>query len=1038
MDQLPEPTAAESAAFAQAELASLEAARLHKAYEETVAAEVSGAQRTGPLQQEHDIATVDEQVRKSERFIDDYDRKARAALSGATPNGEALSSPAAAREAQSGRTLFNDRLGRFEPYAGRQPQTAGKKDLKSPPAAVLQRPLGKSLPDGINPKTQRGSSVASTGNTAQMTGQNGKNKDRQAPPPKVPADQRKPSAQAATPPTTTQPKKVESAWAKLPPITKATPFTQPQLFPQLPGSHTNAEIPTVTSASVIHRSANDQASPTVSQTVASQQSVTPAAVGPPAPTQPAEDVEAAYKAQMQENADRARKRRLEEEAEREARVERAKRKAQELEEAAKAKADAVVNPAAVSPTKILSPPLSSRTDRAASWRRTSVSQPLAAEQSTNQAQPRTLLQPVRRQSQRDAGARLVKPDETVATAMPSKSNNVESNGQTQHARKAPSTASFAALIDGFLKKSTTASPESARPSPPIEHDVARPITGSHAPLVVPQMSPSRSTGALVNGSDHRHGSVVDISEPVLLPQPFVKLGKSTPPATSSAADIADSLLQHAFPKATILVPAPMAKKESDKAARAPTMTNELSGINKIMQQVRAAQNDMEAKRLEEQQRPPPRQLDGALERISQALGEASLHNGRLRYNVARNEPIVAYVPEIFDSTALERPLSPRPWKTFAFKLSLPRKTLPAVHTRRLADFEHIRIPGEVTISTWYKPKDMRLPKSMTVDEYLHGRADPADRIVIKVSKLHLPSAPPEPELETERQSEPTSSAVKMGSKFAGGRIFENNWRRVGEDVAPAPPVSETMVALEALALEDFAASDSPFDIDDMNMTVSFDAFEDEPEVIRVALPRSVGAPTDSLASQPITSPELGRFKTYGPKLPENSTVVFRRRQPSIAPVANGDSIHTFMVNSELSDSANAVETSQAGLQGDGSAFAIGQIRQVAAAAVEDEIARALNYQASRASPIPPVVTNSQVLPSLLAKYPKNVQAISELKDNGQTAPKPPFATMRKEDLPKHVTDELERLNATVGSVSLVVEASLVSSVVLMVEICRSR
>jgi hypothetical protein len=361
------PTEAETAAFEQAAKAEEEAAALEAEYKERLLSEQQ-QQQEGKNTNSSEGPSLGH---KSERFIDDFDR-------GEKRRAQEEQAQSAGRQSSSGRTLFNDRLGRFEPYAGRgqQPPPA-KRERRTSPPAVLQRPT-------------RGSATSPQEQTRPHQQPRLPSGSRAAAPPArtpgnplspVNAARAQPSLHEAKMETSQQQKKVESPWAKLPPV--AVESIQVQGTAAASKQNAPSGTPQIAQASPMP-------TPPLITPSAPSQTVTPAA-----PTAPAEDPEEAYKREMRAIADQARKRRQDEEAEREAQKDRARKKAQELEEKMKlTQKNVPAPPAAIkaAPTAILSPP-TSKSDQQPSWRRPSIdikpSQDLPTQRMLLQSQPQT-------------------------------------------------------------------------------------------------------------------------------------------------------------------------------------------------------------------------------------------------------------------------------------------------------------------------------------------------------------------------------------------------------------------------------------------------------------------------------------------------------------------------------------------------------------------------------------------------------------------------------------------------------------------------
>lgn len=937
------PTEAEAAAFQQAAQAEKEAAALHAEYQESLAREQSKAAESN---------AAPSPVNKSERFIDDFDRGEQKKAA----QEEQVPAPAASRQPASGRTLFNDRLGRFEPYAGRAPPP-GKKDSKALPPSVLQRPArgaGPPAQDQSRPTQQRVPS--------------GQQPPAAAKPAKSPLSpttltrNQLPGDALQAKRSETAPRKVESPWAKLPPVTQ-------QPIPTDTPTPTTAQTQTTSTAPSI------AAQPATTPTTSAPQTATPAAPAA-APATPAEDPEEAYKREMRSIAEQARKRRQDEEAEREAQKERARKKLQELEDKMKAaQKDATPAPTPTSakpvPTSILSPP-ASKPDRQTNWRRPSID---------------------------------IKPPQEVQKQIVSKQAEAQSSGrpapstgaQRQTAAERNTTPS-SAVFGGLVNNATTArhqsdKPEAARTSGQTRTDA----TVQKHDAVQPSAQVEPAQGIRAQAGKPAISSTNDEATSPPTQAPRVRLGRRVSPRESlddaSHAQTMNTFgVPHAFPQPTILV-GRNSRQQDGQAGSQP-----VSALDKIMSQVRAAQDDLKTRQaaaamLEEEKRKmqgsSKEDFDGALDRISQALSQASVR-GKTREHVPtpiKMNPTV--VQERFDQTIPEPPQSPRIWKTFTVKIpSVMRSDVRDLPAWRVRAFEDPYYPPPIYSSSWIPPKGLRLPRNITLEDYLFGTEDTSAPPRVKVSKLYLTSAALSPE---DAPAASTSSAVLPAHMISRAGL-------------------ETSTATDKASLDSDAfirAAPANLDEEEDIATIPFEEEEEDeelPAVIKVSLPKSMSPRTagdERVAAQEAAAQEAGRFKTYGPKLPENSTVAFRRGiSPSKAMGAPESSDrHIFMVNSELNGSREENLPS----------FMRSYDQQVVDEVSAPSRAFAAVSSASRPEhkPSPPL---EPVFPSLSPGADRNL-------DSAETGSQSSFSGMRREELPRHVIAELERLNATVSAVS---------------------
>lgn len=937
------PTEAETAAFEQAAQAEKEAAALAAEYRESLAREQSKGDASSGVPSPAD---------KAERFVDDFDRGAKARA-----QEEQQPASAASRQPASGRTLFNDRLGRFEP-AGRAPP-AGRKDLKESkplPPSVLQRPPRGALPpqDQARPPQRplpSGQQPSKAGQAVKFPLSPSSTK-AQAP---VEVSQHKRAD--------TAPRKSDSPWAKLPPVTQEPIVTEAS-----------------TVANVVTQTGSTPASQSATSAPAEAQPTTPAV-----PASPVEDPEEAYKREMRSIADQARKRRQDEEAEREAQKERARKKAQELEEKmiASRKDTPVSTPTSAKPTpKTILSPLPSKSDRQMDWRKPSVDIKPAQE---SQKQSDST------QSERHSQNKHSQPIPVLTSAFGER-KATSSSGPSQ------------ALANNAA---TTGPPSRMADAPYGVVNAEQPTRAQHRDNV-PAASRSEETPATQSQARQWSAAAAEgdgaTSPPTAAPR--VRLGRRLSPRqvsenNSPAATPNASGVPHAFPQPTIMV------GRHAKAQEAPFGSQPVSALDKIMSQVRAAQDDLKTRQaaaamLEEEQRKlhssSKEAFDGALDRISQALNQAAVQ-AKPRENVpipVRMNPRV--VEETFETTIPERPQSPRIWKTFNVKiLSVLRSDIRDLPAWRIRAFEDPFFPPPIYSSSWIPHKGLRLPRNMSLEDYLFQNEDASAPPRVKVSKLYLTSADL-PEVVPVPSNSNTISSLGKADKT------------VGQATTPSL-VHTTSTADKASLDSDAFIRSAPANPDEEEniATVPFDEDdddEDESAVIKVSLPKTLSPPSQDSArsaAHDAIMQEAGRFKTYGPRLPENSTVAFRR---GISPskVLNASEFsdkHMFMVNSELNGNKDDNLPS----------FMRSYDQQVVdeVSAPSRAFAAVSSTSRQHLRPSPPL---EPVFPSLSPGAERNI-------DSAETGGQSSFSGMRREELPRHVIAELERLNATVSAVSSV-------------------
>ena len=1071
------PTEAETAAFEEAERASHEAAALQHEYERQAAAEEAAeaaaaatdlksggvgpnVDRARPIGQPSE-AVEDTPVSKEERFLDDFDRGAR---------GLPVAVPPAGQETQIGRTLFNERLGRFEPYAKKGPPPARKEKRMSPPT-VLQKPQRQ--PSGSNEqqssrtiqtqqRTVSGNAQTQSPSSFQQLAQpltkqaKGSSSPTVAkadfPPPPPPQHETK-----KAPETQPAPKKIESAWAKLP----AVPKLPLQWQEPAPSASQAKSAPTATTTSSSIAAASSVRQAPIKQLPLNQPV--------PAPVVPQEDPEEAYKREMQTHAERARKRRQEEEVERQAQVERAKRKAHEIEERMREASNPVVPVVAAAsarvvhgqPTSILSAHSGSdKPDRQLSWRRESNPESTESSQASSTHPQRVLLQPFKSESpvilEESQKAQ-------VPTAVPKDVKTPQS--PTSPAKAPPSSAAFTALANmassSWRKPSalavhplTTARPQiTESPADQKNHIVPKTILPARADVAERVERVSEAIGLPSTPSFSMESSkVLSINDSSIAPL-RVRLGRtnatseaSVEPSTTAHGLRPSHTTLHAYPSST-LRPAELSTPFESVVVNLPngivppvdtSAPPQLSALDKIMLQVRFAQAGLKAEQAAEASSEEERrraglsssqeQFDGALSRISLALGEAAFRKGKAKETAPGGAmPHVNYAPELFDITQSDRPSSPRGWRVFSVRVPSKKRHFSPPPTARLQGFESPLVPQPVYPSSWRLPKGQKISRNITQDEYLIPRASEDVPIVVKFSKFPPASAQP----FVHSQDQPVQ-LVDVSRSLIDVPAFGDETFRQGRSSASTWRCSESVIDVGAKAVE--VEQESPaasgarfnsllFDEEDF-MTVPYEETSNRPAIINVSLPKSATAGQISISParsiEGSRSPEIGRFKTYGPKLPDNSTVIFRMSNSN-----NKDSLadepfssNMFMVSSEIGQTSDGPA---------GGAETLNR-EEISASASFKEVQKVVQSMEAAGQSMPmsvPSMPEHGV--SRLQFHPIPQDGLSlQAPFSTNSVPKPasplstvPYDLGRKFDIPKEVQQELDRLNAAVGTVSLV-------------------
>lgn len=931
----------------------------------------------------------DQAQNKSERFVDDFDRGQRssAAANIAAALEASANQNAAGRQPQSGRTLFNDRLGRFEPYAGRQPpkkeQQQQQKTMPPPPATLLQRTSKQAL----SPQEQtRPSPTARISSGQQIPSQSAKT------PLQTSSQQHQPNIASQTQSVPAS-RKTESPWAKLPPVPKPGPLDQ-LVEPEVP-SQPQMQQTKVPASSASGGIATD--------------AVPAQASSPAVPTAPAEDPEEAYKKQMRNIAETARKRRQEEEAEREAQKERARKKLQELEEKMKSPAvPAASEPTGPAQTTILSPPVT-KADRDSNWRRTSVTDAKVPQAIHTRKVSQSQSIPPEAQARanyNDAQANKVcrvrfhYGSETADYSLSSLSQLPQPAQAAQSSKAAPSAAAFAALA------------EVASASWRLRQDNAN---SQQTSTMQGQRAPKRD--ASLFNSDIKAAGSLDSDALLASPPstvPRVRLGRRYSPDPTTGPSHDSVHVPHAFPQPTILVG--RGNVEYNLHSHAPRPT---SALDKIMLQVKAAQDDLKTRQtaaamLEEEKRrmhlhgSSQEDFDGALSRISLALNEAmKTGKGKAREPSppAPVQMFVRYVPEPFEHTRVERPGTPRSWKTFNVKVpSITRPAPPPLSYHRIRYVEDATVPSAIFSSSWIPPKGVRIPRYSTLESYLNDSGDAKVVPRVKFSRFYLPDAAVllAPDDHLTSNVEPSGS-VRVTAPSLTVRQLDGqsgSWRS-GERVIPVEVRKESITVLDPPILED---------VEEDMATMPFEEEDSASAVIKVSLPKKILSQLVQTASFPRDQSTLdaGRFRAYGPRLPENSTVAFRRGISPVKATEPAEALdkHMFMVNSELNGSREELQQTLSTRASDQQVIdEVSAPSKASVAAAERERAAreaALKSESGRPSP-----TNEPIFPSLSFGPSRAAEAVDQSSS---------ISSARREELPRHVIAELERLNASVSSV----------------------
>ena len=1053
------PTEAETAAFEEAEKASHEAAALQIEYERQAAAEEAAeaavaAIKAGTAKSEAGEARplppqaepVEEvPVSKAERFTDDFDRGAR---------GSPVVIPAAGKDAHISRSLFNERLGRFEPYAGRGPAPPRKERRTSPPI-VLSKPPGR--PSELN--------EAPTARLAQAQHRpsNGNPQIEGALPslsPIATKHARKPSAPAAAkvnlqpplgapspavakvnPDIQPIPRKIESPWAKLPAVPKLPP----------PGSEIAAATPSTslkTAPVAVPRSAPLPVLADVPIAPKPKPSITIA---------PEEDPEEAYKREMQTHAERARRRRQDEEVERQAQIDRAKRKAAEIEEKMNEASTIASSTIRSEPISILPPPVPSigspSIDQEVSWRRKSVSNSIKQVPVYSMNQQRTLLQPLK--------SALNEDDRQESTAKGQMPTSVPESKvfPSPVVRGPPSSAAFAALANmatsTWRKPSTSSSlplastiPQATEPTI-SRQTLSAPLTALPVAIVATDESNTAVTSSDASTARlaaNLHTSQPQLSTTLQSPIPRVRLGRTVPiPASAWVPSIIQEEIEAAQAQPH-LHPSSMAPYSLSSTSSEDVLSSsnvypseeslappQLSALDKIMLQVRSAQADLKAKQLalsllEGEKRKVnvgngQDQFDGALSRISQALGEAALRKEKAReLSPDTRMPQMRYIPETFQVTQIERPSSPRSWKTFNVRFPPLKRQLTLPPKARLQGFEDPLLPQGVYPSSWRLPKGQKISRDISQEEYLFPRPSRDTQVIVKMSGIYCPAAKPRPDMDIAFDQEvadpfPISLSPTSPNESIRMRSEVSNWRRkerIDDMIIPSSGVLEQQ---EVSAEPPMPVYNTNYLEEDF-MTIPFEEFSASPTLIKVSLPKSTTAGMTALlsntASENTRSPDIDRFGSYGYKLSDQATVAFARSSS-----VNLDSLASkratsndmTMVSSEIEELAKEEEVQQVLPAEMTAAHLAAQMSEENPALPPMNVFSSSRLEETDASmpsavsPLPPANSSSQ---RYLGDTP-NARAATPLSPA-------PYDLGRKFDIPKEVQQELDRLNAAVGTV----------------------
>lgn len=530
---------------------------------------------------------------------------------------------------------------------------------------------------------------------------------------------------------------------------------------------------------------------------------------------------------------------------------------------------------------------------------------------------------------------------------------------------------------------------------------------------------------------------------------------------------------HAFPRPTILVPSSSTSRAAAHHHGQPgnmastAEPQQVHALDKIMMQVRAAQSDLKAKEALEAQQAEARkaaanaankeQFEGALSRISQAIGEAATRKEKEHREKRPPRlimPHVPFTPEVFNITQPERPPSPRGWKIFTVKVPPRKREYKRGDKYRFMASRNPHVPQPVETSSWTVFSASPNARSRGVEDFLFPRSSDSTSFVVKFTRFHIPAAADVlPEEEQRAASSPPrgahggqsgsiTPAQTTGDASRKGRSFEaTTWRRTDDAASIQEALQQAASASLNLSTEAEPSQTvrSMTDDEEDFLTVRYDEEEKEnaPSAIKVSLPRvvlppkAVQQPSTSVIRKPdpLTSPmESSRFRQYGPKVPENSTVVFRKGispvRDSPNAVAAASTSNIFMVSSEIQAAAAAAAASQEKEEAKEAHQAALEAAEmiVERPDIQDEMMALVadSPPMPKALPLAPERKSSPVtvpdFPSLSSLNAMDVQA-TDKKGASASLSNPmtnPFSTMKREELPKHVLDELDRLNASVG------------------------
>ena len=800
--------------------------------------------------------SVDEPSRE-ERFKDDYDR---------TWSKKPLA-------AEPAKNLFNERLGKFEPYAtGRK----GEEERKPTMPAGLRRPSTTDLPPHVASHAHPHPSDVHPRRQSITSPRLAKATLPSQPEPRAwgrdagPGVRRSSMEHGARRPSIDQGTRrpvIEQGGRQLPPHLAGIAPAQPQrgLDRHEPSRRLSGPL----SPTLSHPPSSFSAFPPPAATLlpAKPSHLPPPpimaapAVPPPAPVvlavpapppAPVTDLEELHTREMHAAAERAKKRRQEEEQVRAEQVERARKKAHELEEKAKLAAEAAAlasKPAAAPAVVIKSPaaatsrllPTGPSTDRADSWRE----------------RPRGPLPP----------AAVPHPVPTLARHEPT---HILARGVPPHlASRAPQEpaperapngrpAFVAAVVMAPTKPAEAAAEPTIRPSleprpaPPADERVwRRPDAPIAAPAATRQVPPHLAA-ELANRLEQRAPRPVET--------PARPVASMRPPAAEvvDAAHLAISTASTDPPAPVVTPPSPTASPRKTLALTGPPKAAafkvpEMSVLEDLMSRIKGAmgapstpkiagrdvaetvsRSDTSSPSLVPTVKLPaakpstaPRQpstapvlpatslpVPDALEVVSKPAATVTEPKGKGRGRTEGKKPVRSPPPfenrdplPLFESTKVERSQSPPPaWKVYAVRLPAISKPLRPPHPRQVKAFFNVQNPLRVIILTWSPPIPNLATRRLSRDDLLIPKQYRKGVVIcpVHITKrrlVHTSVPPSSAPASTTTQADVSLSSPAEDPKRAGGRGLgsQRSWQRgalpqsVPEESCASSSVTPTVV-----------------------------------------------------------------------------------------------------------------------------------------------------------------------------------------------------------------------------------------------------